>query len=172
MCEGAGAIKSNPAARLGLERQQRGEMHFLSEEEVVLLASKMRHPVYETMVLFAAWTGMRAGEIEALRAKRVKSASGKAEVVENLGEARDGTLRFGPTKTSSPRSVPIARFLTERMEPMLTGLAADDLVFQAPEGRPVRHHNFYQRAFKPGLREAGLDQSVRFHDSATPAPPG
>jgi hypothetical protein len=52
----------------------------------------MREPVYETLVLFAAWTGMRAGEIEALRIKRVNLASAKAEVAENLGEASDGTL--------------------------------------------------------------------------------
>jgi len=43
----------------------------LSESDVVLLAGKMREPMYETLVLFAAWTGMRAGEIEALRIKRI-----------------------------------------------------------------------------------------------------
>jgi integrase len=160
----AGAIKSNPASQLKLERQQRQEMHFLSEQDVVLLASKMRNPMFENLVLFAAWTGMRAGEVEALRVKRFDFKRGRAEVAENLGEARDGTLRFGPTKTYSRRSVPVAPFLMERLAPTIARLSDDDLVFRSPEGGPLRHHNFYRRAFKPALTDAGLDTSIRFHD--------
>ncbi len=160
----AGAIKANPAARLRMDRQQRQEMHFLSEGDVVLLAGKMREPTYETLVLFAAWTGMRAGEIEALRIKRVNLASRKAEVAENLGEASDGALRFGATKTYQRRTVPLAPFLVERLKPIVAGRDAEDFVFSAPGGGPVRHHNFYARAFKPGVIAAGLDASIRFHD--------
>ena len=160
----AGAIKSNPAARLNLDRQQSREMHFLTEHQVALLATKMRHPMYETLVLFAAWTGMRAGEIEALRVKRLNLATGRAEVAESVGEASDGTLRFGPTKTHLRRTVPIAPFLIERLKPMVGPLTAEDLVFRSPGGGPVRHHNFYGRVFKPGLKQSELDPSIRFHD--------
>jgi integrase len=160
----AGAIKVNPAVRLNLERQQRREMYFLTESEVVLLASQMRTPTYESLVLFAAWTGMRAGEIEALRVKRVNLAIAKVDVAESLGEADDGTLRIGPTKTYQRRTVPLAPFLVERLGPMVAGKDADDFVFTAPAGGAVRHHNFYGRAFKPGVKSAGLDGSIRFHD--------
>lgn len=160
----AGAIKSNPASRLKLERQQRQEMHFLTEQEVVRLAGAMPNPMFATLVLFAAWTGMRAGEVEALRVKRFDFKRSRVEVAESLGEARDGSLRFGPTKTNSRRSVPIAPFLLERLAPTIARLSDDDLVFRSPEGGPIRHHNFYGRAFKPGLSLAGLDPSVRFHD--------
>jgi len=160
----AGAIKANPATRLNLERQQGQEMHFLTEGEVVHLAGVMPHPMYETLVLFAAWTGMRAGEVEALRVKRLDLVTGRAEVVENLGEASDGTLRFGPTKTHQRRTVPVAPFLVQRLADLVPGGGDHDLVFQAPGGGPVRHHNFYARVFKPGLRKAGLDGSIRFHD--------
>lgn len=160
----AGAIKSNPAARLRMDRQQRQEMHFLSESYVAFLASKMREPMYETLVLFAAWTGMRAGEIEALRIKRLNLTSAKADVAENLGEASDGTLRVGATKTYQRRTVPLAPFLVERLRPMVAGRGQEDFVFTAPGGGPVRHHNFYARAFKPGIKVAGLDDSIRFHD--------
>ena len=160
----AGAIKVNPATRLNLERQQGQEMHFLTESEVVRLAGALGQPMYETLVLFAAWTGMRAGEVEALRVKRLDLAGGRAEVAENLGEARDGGLRFGPTKTHQRRTVPVAPFLIERLAGHVTGRSGDDLVFRAPEGGPVRHHNFYARVFKPGLKKAGLENSIRFHD--------
>lgn len=124
----------------------------------------MRHSHFETMVLVAAWTGMRAGEIEASRAKRVHVAAGKVDVVENVGGARDGTLRFAPTKTHTRRTVPLAPFLAERLRPVVTGLGPDDLVFTSPAGGPVRHHNLYRREFKPGLAAAGLDPSIRSHD--------
>jgi integrase len=160
----AGAIKANPASRLRMDRQQRQEMHVLTESDVVLLAGKMREPTYETLVLFAAWTGMRAAEIEALRIKRVNLASGKAEVAESLGEASDGTLRLGATKTYQRRTVPLAPFLVERLTTIVAGRDAEDFVFTAPGGGPVRHHNFYARAFKPAVKSAGLEDSIRFHD--------
>ena len=101
---------------------------------------------------------------QALRIKRVNLASAKAEVAENLGEASDGTLRFGATKTYQRRTVPLAPFLVERLRPMVAGRGDEDFVFTAPGGGPVRHHNFYSRSFKPGVKTAGLDESIRFHD--------
>jgi len=160
----AGAIKANPAARLKLEREQSREMHFLTEGEVLRLASAVRYPMYETLILFAAWTGMRAGEVEALRVNRLDLTAARAEVVENLGEAGDGTLRFGPTKTHQRRTVPVAPFLVDRLAELVVDRSAGATVFQAPDGGPVRHHNFYSRVFKPGLEQAGLDPSIRFHD--------
>lgn len=38
------------------------------------------------------------------------------------------------------------------------------LIFAAPGGGPLRHHNFYKRFFKPAVLRAGLDPRTRFHD--------
>jgi len=159
-----GAVKVKAAAHLKLDRQQRQEMHFLCESEVLQVAGAMRSPLYENLVLFAAWTGMRAGEIEALKIKLLNLDTARVEVAENLGEARDGTLRIGPTKTYQRRTVLLTSFLVDRLDPIVAGRAGEDFVFTAPGGGPVRHHNFYARFFKPGVKAAGLDESVRFHD--------
>ena len=45
----------------------------------------------------------------------------------------------------------------------LDSLSADDLVFPSPEGSPLRHSNFYRRAWMPALAAAGL-AGVHFHD--------
>jgi site-specific recombinase XerD len=37
-------------------------------------------------------------------------------------------------------------------------------VFSSPEGELLRRHNFRKRTFKPTLRRAGLDETIRFHD--------
>src|SRR5215212_2495210 len=47
---------------------------------------------------------------------------------------------------------------------MVADRGDEDFVFTVPGGGPVRHHNFYSRAFKPGVKSAGLDDSIRFHD--------
>jgi integrase len=54
--------------------------------------------------------------------------------------------------------------LAKRMMNHMAGRSADDLVFPAAEGGPMRHSNFYVRHFLPAVRRAGLPEGVRFHD--------
>jgi integrase len=54
--------------------------------------------------------------------------------------------------------------LAERMTHHMAGRSADDLVFPAAEGGPMRHSNFYVRHFLPAVQRAGLPEGVRFHD--------
>jgi hypothetical protein len=41
----------------------------------------------------------------------------------------------------------------------------DALVFSSPAGTPMRHSNFYRRAWLPAVAKAGLS-GVHFHDYA------
>jgi integrase len=52
------------------------------------------------LVLVAAYTGLRWGELAGLRVKRVDLLHGRITVVEQLLEVR-GQLAFGPTKTGA-----------------------------------------------------------------------
>jgi len=65
-----GALVRNPAARVRVPRTHSREMHFLSAAEVERLAEAIVPP-YGVLVCFAAYTGLRAGEIAALRVKRL-----------------------------------------------------------------------------------------------------
>src|SRR4029453_562376 len=58
----AGALVRNPAAGIRLSPSRLREMHFLSAAEVERLAQAITPP-YGTLVRFAAYTGLRAGEI-------------------------------------------------------------------------------------------------------------
>ena len=80
--EDAGAIKSNPATRLRLAKSRRREMYFLTPEQVRALADAMPYEQYGTLVLFAAYTGMRAGEIHGPRVKRLDLDKRRVDVVE------------------------------------------------------------------------------------------
>ena len=171
--QGAGAMKVNPCDGVKIGKTTRREMHFLTAEQVSELAAEMGD--YSTMIFFAAYTGMRAGEIEALRVSRLNLLKGTVDVVESLGEIEGEGLVFGPTKTYQRRTVRLPRFLCDMLAAHLAGrsLTPDSLVFTAPGGGPIRHHNFYSRQFRPAVKriverqqegEGSFPAALRFHD--------
>jgi integrase len=160
----AGALVRNPAAGVRVPRDRSREMHFLSAAEVERLAEAIVPP-YDVLVRFAAYTGLRAGEIAALRVKRLDLLRGSVRVVESATEV-GGRLMLGPTKTHADRTVRLPRFLREELAAYLADRPRDPdaFLFTAPRGGPLRHHNFYQRLFCPALPRAGLPGQIRFHD--------
>lgn len=161
---GSGAIKVSPCKGVRLPRSERDEMLFLAPEQIVRLARAITPP-YGTLVTFAAYTGLRAGEIDSLRVGRVDLLRGSVDVVESLADVK-GRLVFGPTKTYARRSVRLPRFLCDELGSYLAQrpTGRNDLVFTAPSGRPLRHNLFYARTFKPAVVRAGLPEGLRFHD--------
>ena len=160
----AGALVRNPAAGVRPPRSHSREMHFLSAAEVERLAEAIVPP-YGVLVRVAAYTGLRAGEIAALRVKRLDLLRGTVRVVEAASEV-GGRLIAGPTKTHAERTVRLPRFLRDELAAYLASPPRDRdaFVFTAPKGGPLRHHNFYQRQFCPALVRAGLPAQIRFHD--------
>jgi len=160
----AGALVRNPAAGVRAPRGRSREMHFLSAAEVERLAEAIVPP-YGVLVRFAAYTGLRAGEIAALRVKRLDLLRGTVRVVESATEV-GGRLILGPTKTHAERTVRLPRFLREDLAAYLADRPHDPdaFLFTAPRGGQLRHNNFYQRLFCPALHGAGLSEQVRFHD--------
>lgn len=69
--EEGGAIKSNPCNGVRVPRSPRTEMVFLNGEQVEALASVITPP-FGALIRVAAYTGMRAGELEALRVGRLE----------------------------------------------------------------------------------------------------
>jgi integrase len=75
------------------------------------------------------------------------------------------SIRIVPTKTGQHRTVPLPRFLCKLLTDQLKNYPGPDgLVFSSTAGDVLRRNNVYARHFKPALRQAGLDDKVRFHD--------
>lgn len=102
-----GAIKANPCDGVRLPRSEPQEMLFLTMDELLTLSDAMRRPEYGLLVRFAGLTGLRAGEIAALRVGRVDLLRRRVDVVENVSEVNGHGLVYGPTKTYERRSVPV-----------------------------------------------------------------
>ncbi|MGA8296570.1 MAG: tyrosine-type recombinase/integrase [Acidimicrobiales bacterium] len=176
-----GALRANPCDGVRLPRSAKAEMHFLTPDQVATLADAIENPPIKPgggehrrsaypdlarLVIFAAYSGLRAGEIGALRVSRLNLLEGSVDVAESVSEVTDHGLVFGPTKTFETRRVPIPRFICELLAEQLAGSDADRdaFVFRGSNGGPLRHGSFYKRHFKPAVVRAGLPESVRFHD--------
>lgn len=151
----AGEIRSNPAIGLKVPRSRREEMHFLTHAQVALLADEIAHPPTTragngarttgrseypglgVLVRLAAYSGLRAGEIEGLRARRVAPGGRRVEVAESLTEV-GGKLVFGEPKTYQRRSVPLPGSIAAETAALTAYLSPDDLVFEAPPATPSR----------------------------------
>jgi integrase len=159
-----GRIAHKPAAGVRLPRIVRHEMHFLTARQVEDLAAAI-DPRYGLLVRFAAYTGLRAGELVALRVRHLNLLRGRCEVAESATGV-DGRLVWGPTKTYARRMVHLPRFLCEQLGVYLAERphGPDDLVFTAPQGGPLRERKFVAVAFKPGAAVVGLPRRLRFHD--------
>lgn len=70
------------------------EMHFLEPEQVHQLADAIDDR-YRAAIYLAAYGGLRAGELWALRVERMNVLAAAVEVAESVSEA--GGLHVGPT---------------------------------------------------------------------------
>ena len=147
------------AAIFGLRppRYEEREPRFLGWSEVERLAS---YCTEGRLVVFAALTGLRQGEVFGLCRSDVDLAS---RVVRVERSARAGT--FGKTKSGRKRVVHLTVVAAEVAAEQLASRdgGSYDLVFPSPAGRMWRKDNFMARVFRPAVRRAELD-GLTFHD--------
>jgi len=138
-------------------RYEEREPRFLTWGEVELLAS---HCSEGRLVVFVALTGMRQGEIFALRRSDVDLAARRARVERS---SRAGVVTR--TKTGRKRVVHLALAAAEAAAEEIAAKKCGpiELVFPSPTGGMWRKDNFMSRVFRPAVRRAGLD-GLTFHD--------
>jgi len=162
-----GLVKVNPCSKVDLPRSPREEMLFLTAEEVRAVAEAI-DPFYRVLIYTAAYTGMRAGELHALRRQDFDPLRGVVHVRRSLKEV-SGHQTFGPTKTQETRTISLPKFLRDMLAAHLATLPGgtpEALVFPSRTGKPLRHNLFYGRHFKVAVRAAlPADKAgLRFHD--------
>ncbi len=160
-----GAIRANPCVGTRVPESPKAEMVFLTAEELETLATSIDDR-YATLVRLAAYTGMRAGEICALRVGSIDLDAGRITVAESVTEVPGHGLYFSEPKTYERRSVTLPGFLADELTAHLENRPEDptEFVFTSPDGAVLNHKNFYRRMFKPAVEAAGLPAHMRFHD--------
>jgi integrase len=136
----------------------------LAELEALLRAAPDDYlgPTEHALYLTAAMTGLRQGELVALRWMDVDWQAGKIRVRRNFTRQRYGT----PKSKRSTRSVPLADRVAGELERQFQRTEFDgdqDLVFAHPQtGAPLDASKIRKR-FVAALNRASL-RHVRFHD--------
>jgi integrase len=113
----------------------------------------------------ATFASLRWAELAALRPQDIDLDACTVRVTRQISYQRGGGHSFAPPKSRAGRRVVsfpglIASDLREHIDAI--GLEAA-LTFTSPEGSPLRHTNFYRRAWMPALKAVGLD-GTHLHD--------
>jgi integrase len=124
--------------------------------ELLLPVVPERH---RALVATAAATGLRWGEVIALRTDAVDLDAASVKVVRTVVEV-SGTTSFKPYPKSraSQRTVPLPRWAVEAIRVHLATWPAKPggLIFPNEVGHPLRRSLFRRRVWRPALVRAGL----------------
>jgi integrase len=143
------------------------EIRFLTLDELALLLTHARPGPFQAidraLYLTAAMTGLRKGELVALRWRDVDWPAARIRVRQNYTRGEFGT----PKSKRSTRSVPMADEVGGELERLFKASRwqrDDDLVFAHPATGDVLAKSNVSRRMRAALTAAGLDERHRFHD--------
>jgi integrase len=163
-----GWCAGNPCARVDRPRLEDDiDIHFLSPEEVEALLRAVPEddvfgPTDRALYLAAVASGLRQGELLALRWRDIDWAASRIRVRRNYVRGHWGT----PKSRRSTRAVPMIDRLAgelDRHHQRSHYQGDDDLVFPHPHTGVVLGHSQLVRRFKRARDKAGV-RRVRFHD--------
>lgn len=169
-----GLVQRNVSDMVRPPRMRHHEMSTLSSEEARTLLAAAAGNRFEALYVLALSTGMRQGELLALKWRDVDLEGGSLQVRATLQYTNDGYVFSEPKTARSRRRVALprvaldalrrhaARQLDERlrMGPVWEDM---DLVFPNTIGKPMDGIHLMRREFLPLLTRAGLPR-IRFHD--------
>jgi len=160
-------IRRNPCRIKGAGIEQTTERPTATVAQVFDLAGLVPNR-FRVLVLLAAFTSLRYGELAALRRRDVDARHATVTVRATLVERQNGTVTFGPPKsTASLRTVTIpAAILRDVREHLRDHVPAaeDALIFTGITGAVLRRSNFQRTSnWTAAVAEAGLS-GFHFHD--------
>lgn len=158
-------IQRTPCTRKGAGTERHDEMQVATPEQIAAVAAVVGAR-WEALILTAAYSGLRWGELAALRRRDVDLARGTISVTRKLAEV-NGHLSFSaPKSAAGRRNVGVPSFVVRSLEAHLDEHAragADGLIFTTVDGEPLRRSHFRRGVWEPATREVGM-KGFRFHD--------
>ena len=166
-----GRLARNVATGVNLPRPAKEEQRFLTHAQVEALAEACARPAevskhrrlderenatYRLVVLFLAYTGVRFGEMAALRVSRLDLTRRRATIAESVTVVQGRGLVWGTPKSHERRQVPIPRFLVAELDAHIDGKEPDDLVFTGVRrGGPLRA-SIFRAGFDAAAKAIGI----------------
>src|SRR5437868_4853837 len=154
-------LPRNPVANVDRFRTRHsGDIEVFSPEEVWALVRAAASEMDAAIFLTAAFTGLRRGEVLALRWRDVDFEASTIRV-----RASYAANQLSTPKSGKVRSVPMAPHVAEalaRLSQRERFAGEDDFVFAGASGLPI-HADALGKRYEKALEAAGL-RRLRFHD--------
>ncbi|MFF9687283.1 tyrosine-type recombinase/integrase [Streptomyces sp. NPDC014623] len=159
-------IRRNPCRVKGADRYDVPERPVLTVAEVYAAADAIA-PRYRLLVLLAAFTTLRFGELASLRRRDIDTVGRVVLVQRAQAEMQNGRL-FDKAPKSAAGVRPVAfpdEILPDVIEHLerYAGAGRDGHIFLGPQGGQLRRSNFRDDWIK-ARKAAGISADVHFHD--------
>jgi integrase len=169
-----GLLHRNVSSLIVLPAVRQHEMTPLTEEQARALLSAAHGDRFEALFTLALATGMRRGELLALKWRDLNLEASVLHVRANLQYSATGWAIAKPKTARSRRSIALSPNVTDALqrhrvrqlqERARLGDAWEDLdlIFPRRDGRFMWPYSLLQGTFYPLLKRAGLPH-IRFHD--------
>jgi len=128
---------------------------------------------HRLMIQVAVETGLRWGELIALRPRHLDLETGRLTVAETIVEvplraAPDGQRVYVKPypKDNETRVMGLSPELLDQLTTHIADhlIGNDDLLFATREGTPISRNTFRSRVWTPAVKASGIDFNVRIHD--------
>lgn len=157
-------IARNVARGIEMPRTRPKERHFLTWEQIMALADAVPGR-YKALIMTAGLTGLRAGELAALKVSDLDLSNGSLTVTRSLSWVNGHPVEGEPKTKASRRTVTLPDLLVAELRRHLQSYGwPNQRVFTSPQGRLIRWQHWRERVWRPALKAAGLPESVRIHD--------
>lgn len=128
------------------------EIHPLTRKQISALLEAAKGNRLEALYVLAVSTGMRQGELLALRYEDVDLDSGTVHVRRSI---HAGVLSEPKTK-SSRRTIQLTRHAVDALQAHREKNSGDGFVFCTKHGKPITAQNLINRSWKSLLHKAGI----------------
>jgi integrase len=147
-------INDNQARKTKLPRRplRLAAKPVLAPEQIRQLAAKLAEPA-RSIAMLLVLTGLRVGELLALRWKNIDLVSRKLRVTETVYDGHFDT----PKTQRSNRVIPIGDEASSVLRAFCdAAIKPEELVFATQQGQPLSRHNLLRRQLRPVCEKLGL----------------
>ena len=127
-------LAANPARGVKLPRKIPKARNYLIAMQASALANESKHP---DIVLLLATTGLRWGEMAALRVRDIDLGRSRIRIERSASKVNSKSV-IGTTKTHTARSVAVSASVLKLLAPAMVGKAPDELLWCRGDGQPLR----------------------------------
>lgn len=158
-------VSKNPCLLAHAGRERPAERPVISVVQVYELANAVE-PRFRLLVLLAAFTGLRRGELFGLTRARIDLLHSRISVFEQRQQLADGSIVISEPKTDAGRRTislppPLIPELKLHLDEF-AGAGPNGFVFLGVKGGPLREH-VWQKKWDQARRSVGL-ADLHFHD--------